>query len=70
MSENNLPNALYKGELPIGDLLLECAVLENDVRILTATSVFNAFGRSRKGMNDRLKIGETKLPPFSGSKEP
>lgn len=56
--------ALYKGTLPIGDVQLECAVLDNGVRVLTAKSIFDAFGRSRKGMNDRLEISGTKLPLF------
>lgn len=66
--KNDIPQALYKGELPIGNISLDCAVLENGDRILTATSIFDAFGRSRKGMNDRLEIDGTKLPPFLASK--
>ncbi|MET0752014.1 MAG: P63C domain-containing protein [Pyrinomonadaceae bacterium] len=56
--------ALYKGELPIGDVLIECAVLDDQTRILSATSVFDAFGRKRKGMNSRLEIDGTNIPPF------
>jgi hypothetical protein len=65
---NQLPKAMYKGVLPIGDIELDCAVLDNGVRILTATSVFTAFGRSRKGMNSRLEIDGTRLPPFLAAK--
>lgn len=66
--ETTLSKALYVGSLPIGDIELECAVLDDNSRILTATSIFTAFGRSRKGMNDRLEIAGTKLPPFVAAK--
>lgn len=67
-AEKQLPKALYLGVLPIGDIELECAVLDNGMRVLTATSIFTAFGRSRKGMNSRLEIEGTKLPPFLAAK--
>lgn len=67
-SEKQLPKALYLGVLPIGDIELECAVLDNGMRVLTAKSIFTAFGRSRKGMNSRLEIEGTKLPPFLAAK--
>lgn len=63
-----LPKALYKGILPIGGIELDCAVLDNGIRVLTAKAVFDAFGRSRKGMNERLEIDGTRLPPFLAAK--
>lgn len=71
--ENNItssmiPKALYRGILPIGELELDCAVLDNGMRVLTATSIFTAFGRARKGMNSRLEIDGTRLPPFLAAK--
>lgn len=63
-----LPKAMYWGKLPIGDIELDCVVLENGERVLTATSIFEAFGRSRKGMNSRLEIDGTALPPFIAAK--
>lgn len=62
-----LPKAMYWGKLPIGEVELDCVVLDNGVRILTAKSIFEAFGRSRKGMNSRLEIDGTNLPPFIAS---
>lgn len=47
MSEILIAN--YEGELHIGDKVLPCAVLSNGSRVLTATSVFDAFDRPRKG---------------------
>lgn len=58
------PKAMYWGKLPIGDVELDCVVLDNGMRILTAKSIFEAFGRARKGMNSRLEIDGTNLPPF------
>lgn len=63
-----IPKALYRGTLPIGGVELDCAVLDDGTRILTATAVFDAFGRSRKGMNERLEIEGTRLPPFLAAK--
>lgn len=63
-----LPNAMYWGKLPIGDIELDCVVLDNGQRMLTAKSIFTAFGRARKGMNSRLEIEGTALPPFIAAK--
>lgn len=69
MSEQEkLPKALYQGALPIGDVTLDCAVLDDGTRVLSATSIFSAFGRARKGMNSRLEIDGTKIPPFLAAK--
>ena len=65
---DKIKKALYKGVLPIGEVDLECAVLEGGTRVITATAVFDAFGRSRKGMNERLEIEGTKVPPFLAAK--
>jgi hypothetical protein len=64
----DLPRAAYWGKLPIGAIELDCVVLDNGERILTAKSIFEAFGRSRKGMNSRLEIEGTQLPPFVAAK--
>lgn len=64
-----IPIAVYKGTLPIYNTVeLDCAVLDNGARILTAASIFAAFDRPRKGMNNRLEIDGTKLPPFLAAK--
>lgn len=56
--------ALLSGPLPIGSVDLQCAVLDDETRILSATSIFTAFKKRRQGMNDRLEIDGIKLPPF------
>ncbi|PKL21349.1 MAG: hypothetical protein CVV48_08235 [Spirochaetae bacterium HGW-Spirochaetae-4] len=60
--------ALLSGPLPMGNIDLQCAVLDDETRILTAASIFKAFNKSRKGMNDRLEIEGTRLPPFIAAK--
>ncbi len=63
-----IPKALYKGVLPIAGIELDCAVLDDGTRVLSAKAVFDAFGRARKGMNERLEIDGTKIPPFLAAK--
>lgn len=60
--------ALLSGPLPIGGTDLQCAVLDNEIRVLSSSSIFKAFGRSRKGMNSRLEIDGTTIPPFLAAK--
>lgn len=66
--KKNLRYALLSGYLPIGNVELQCAVLNDETRVLTATSVFKAFKRSRKGVNSRLEIDGTTIPPFLAAK--
>ncbi|MCL2760478.1 MAG: P63C domain-containing protein [Desulfuromonadales bacterium] len=70
MSENKkkMSKALYSGKLPIAGLELDCAVLDDGTRVLTQAAVFKAFDRPRKGMNSRLEIDGTKMPPFLAAK--
>ena len=51
-------NALYRAPLPIGDVDLECAVLddENNTRVITMTSVFKAFKRVPRSNNRLINI--------------
>jgi hypothetical protein len=60
--------ALFSGPLPIADVDLMCAVLDDETRVLSATSIFKAFKRPRKGANTRLEIGGDQLPPFLAAK--
>lgn len=60
--------ATHIGQLRLGNIEVQCAVLEDGTRVLTASSIFTAFGRTRKGMNSRLQIDGTNIPPFLASK--
>lgn len=59
---------MHQGQLPIGDIRLGCAVLNNGMRVLTATSIYEAFGTSPIEINSRLEIEDIKLPLFFASK--
>lgn len=52
VEDTSIPKALYEGELHLGDKILSCAVLNNGLRILSATAVFEAFDRPRKGKSN------------------
>ena len=81
MSEIKLKKAMYKGKLPIANLELDCYVLDDETRILSASSVFTSFSRSRSGLSKEkteraMNIlnqnipnhGWSQIPPFLGSK--
>ena len=53
-----LLKATHQGELPIGETVLPCAVLEDGTRVITKSAVFKAFGRSKRGRN----LGEVRVP--------
>lgn len=55
---NKLLKATHQGELPIGETILPCAVLEDGTRVITKSAVFKAFGRSKRGRN----LGEVRVP--------
>ena len=57
------PKSKYEGELHIGDKTLPCAVLDDGTRILTATSVFEAFDRPRKGKSSESYRAD-QMPSF------
>lgn len=45
--EGGLPVATNEGEFPIGDTLVSCAVLPNQMRVITQATFLRALGRSR-----------------------
>jgi len=55
-----LPKALYRAPLKIGNVELQCAVLDDETRVLTLTSVFKVLGRPKKGKSNSV----TDLPAF------
>lgn len=64
--------AIYEGELHLGQKVLPCAVLDDGTRVVTASAVFDAFDRPRKGKSsesyrvDRMPsfINANNLQPF------
>lgn len=62
-----LPVAANEGELKIGDITLDVAVLPDGKRVIIQAAVFKAFGRPQRG--ERQPDGvEIKLPPFMDAK--
>lgn len=55
--------ANYEGVLRIGDKELPCAVLNDNTRILTASAVFDAFDRPRKGKSSESYRAD-RMPAF------
>ena len=55
--------ANYEGVLHIGDKELPCAVLNDNTRILTASAVFDAFDRPRKGKSSESYRAD-RMPAF------
>lgn len=64
-------DAVYSGQLPIGDIELDCAVLDGGVRVLSERAVHRAFGSKRGGSHwKRMKENEggANLPSFLSAK--
>jgi len=70
MEKQKYPKAVVSAPLKIGDTELVCAVLndENNTRIISASAIFEAFDRPRKGQNRRLEIDNFQVPPFLAAK--
>lgn len=67
----SLPVAKYSGILPIGDVELDCAVLDDGTRVLSERAVHRAFGSKRGGSHwKRMKENEggANLPSFLSAK--
>lgn len=59
----NLPKATHQGILKIGENELNCAVLEDGMRILSRNAIFKAFGRTKRGRKkDEVRV--LNMPSF------
>ncbi len=56
--KEKIQKVIYQGKLNIGGKLLDCAVLENEKRVISLGAVYKAFGRTKRG---RAKH-ETRVP--------
>ena len=57
-----LPQATHEGPLKIGDITIQCAVLEDGTRVLTQRSVYKAMGRSAGTGGTKARDGAQGLP--------
>lgn len=67
----DVPRATHEGEIQIGDLIISCAVLPGELRVLSETDVVNAFGLYRSGAlhtRQRQEEGRAHLPLFLAHK--
>lgn len=64
----NLPKATHVGQLKVGDILLDVAVLDNGMRLIRQQAVFEAFGRPSRGnarlINTPVFMDAKNLQPF------
>ena len=66
-ANEHFPVAKYTGILPIGDVELDCAVLDDGTRVLSERAVHRAFGSKRGGSHwkrMRENEGGANLPSF------
>ena len=61
--ENKLPKATHEGLMPINEVKLNCAVLDNGVRILSQSAVYKALDRP---VRSKVKVGNRadQMPSF------
>lgn len=64
--DKSVAKALYKGVINIGDLQIDCAVLEDGTRLLSERAITKAFGGKRGGSHWRRKKAgmEPNLPVY------
>lgn len=63
-----LPEAIYTGEIVVGDAKLSCAVLETKVRVLTQSDMMRALGRARQAKGRGFYDADVNLPAFLTAK--
>ena len=63
-----LPKAVREGPLKIGDVTLQCAVLEDGMRVLTQSDVMLALGRARQVKSRKYFDADVNLPAFLQAK--
>lgn len=61
-ANRKLPKETHNGDLIIGDMILDVAILENGIRIISSSSIFKALQRPRRGV--RLIANKEPMPPF------
>ena len=63
MSEKKILKATHEGTLPIGDVTLNVAVLEDGTRVISQSSIFKAFGRIGNA-DEQRQILECSIDPL------
>jgi len=64
---NKILKATHQGKLKIGESILPCAVLEDGTRVISQSSIFKAFGRTKRGRKkDEIRV--LNMPSFIDAK--
>ena len=65
-SKEEIPRAEYTGTLEIGEIVLQCAVLQNKMRVISEASISRELGRGTGGKMRRppATSGEPAMPAF------
>jgi len=63
MTKEKLLKATHEGKIQIGENELNCAVLEDGTRIISASAIFKAFGRTKRG-RAKNEIRVPNMPSF------
>lgn len=69
---NTIPKATHVGELKFGDIVIQCAVLEDGTRVLSQRGFLSALGRAKTtrketGVNSPVFLAAKNLNPFIGA---
>ena len=59
--------ATHQGKLEIGEIKLDCAVLEDGTRIISRNAIFRAFGRTKRG-RAKSEMRVPNMPSFIDAK--
>lgn len=62
--EKGVPQATHSGELQIGDIVIECHVLEDGTRVLTQQGLYKSLGRAGNPKTNAETRGISNLPVF------
>ena len=61
---SEFPKATHEGDLPLGNLKVACAVLENGQRVITQSGFMQALGRARQAKGRPHYGGDANMPAF------
>lgn len=63
MAKEKLLKATHEGKIVLGENELNCAVLEDGTRIISASAIFKAFGRTKRG-RAKNEVRVPNMPSF------
>lgn len=67
VDKHTLPKETHPGTIQIGNAVLQCSVLDNNIRVFSTRGVTRAMGGRRTGTAGGAGSGAPQLPPFLAS---